>query len=273
MLSNLHELLRHYEGVHVNDLGENLLNYKYEHKLCTSPTLSASQDSRENLSSLPTAGAMKEYSSSSGYGMDVLYPGSNYSDEVVSTDAVFLTSDSMESSSPITPDFLPYYSPQRVLWDGSDFELEINLGYEKLDIGDSFLMAKNNNSKLEENLNNQCLKDQNNCISNPARNLYMFDREGEDKPFKCPVIGCPKAYKNLNGLKYHRLHGHLGQMLKKNLDGTFSIIDPKSNKPYPEQCADLELVYQKERPYHCDICGKRYKNLNGLKYHRGHSHC
>ena len=26
----------------------------------------------------------------------------------------------------------------------------------------------------------------------------------EDKPFKCPVIGCEKAYKNQNGLKYHR---------------------------------------------------------------------
>jgi transcription factor SFP1 len=26
----------------------------------------------------------------------------------------------------------------------------------------------------------------------------------EDKPFKCPVIGCEKAYKNQNGLKYHK---------------------------------------------------------------------
>lgn len=26
----------------------------------------------------------------------------------------------------------------------------------------------------------------------------------EDKPFKCPVVGCEKAYKNQNGLKYHK---------------------------------------------------------------------
>jgi len=26
----------------------------------------------------------------------------------------------------------------------------------------------------------------------------------EEKPFKCPVIGCEKAYKNQNGLKYHK---------------------------------------------------------------------
>ena len=23
---------------------------------------------------------------------------------------------------------------------------------------------------------------------------------------------------------------------------------------------------EKEKPYKCDVCGKRYKNLNGLKY-------
>lgn len=28
--------------------------------------------------------------------------------------------------------------------------------------------------------------------------------EPENKPFKCPVIGCEKAYKNQNGLKYHK---------------------------------------------------------------------
>lgn len=28
---------------------------------------------------------------------------------------------------------------------------------------------------------------------------------------------------------------------------------------------------EKEKPYRCDTCGKRYKNLNGLKYHRAHA--
>ncbi|KAJ1950754.1 Transcriptional regulator of ribosomal biogenesis proteins, partial [Linderina pennispora] len=30
----------------------------------------------------------------------------------------------------------------------------------------------------------------------------------DDKPYRCPVSGCDKAYKNPNGLKYHNLHGH-----------------------------------------------------------------
>ena len=28
---------------------------------------------------------------------------------------------------------------------------------------------------------------------------------------------------------------------------------------------------EKEKPYKCEVCGKRYKNLNGLKYHKTHS--
>ena len=28
---------------------------------------------------------------------------------------------------------------------------------------------------------------------------------------------------------------------------------------------------EKEKPYGCETCGKRYKNLNGLKYHKAHS--
>lgn len=103
------------------------------------------------------------------------------------------------------------------------------------------------------------------CIDDPARHLYVAENE-EYKPFKCPVIGCEKNYKNQNGLKYHRLHGHQNQTLKENDDGTFSIIDPKSNTPYPDGAG-----MEKDKPYRCEVCGKRYKNLNGLKYHRGHT--
>ncbi|KAK4983019.1 Transcriptional regulator of ribosomal biogenesis proteins [Elasticomyces elasticus] len=88
----------------------------------------------------------------------------------------------------------------------------------------------------------------------------------EIKPFKCPVIGCEKAYKNQNGLKYHKQHGHQTQQLKENADGTYSIVDPTTSIPYPGT-----VGMEKEKPYRCEVCGKRYKNLNGLKYHRQHS--
>ncbi|CAN8100905.1 unnamed protein product [Discula destructiva] len=88
----------------------------------------------------------------------------------------------------------------------------------------------------------------------------------EHKPFKCPVIGCEKAYKNQNGLKYHKTHGHSTQQLHENGDGTFSIVNPETNHPFPGT-----LGMEKEKPFKCDVCGKRYKNLNGLKYHKAHS--
>ncbi|KAI5300750.1 Transcriptional regulator of ribosomal biogenesis proteins, partial [Ascosphaera pollenicola] len=55
----------------------------------------------------------------------------------------------------------------------------------------------------------------------------------EPKPFRCPVIGCEKAYKNQNGLKYHKAHGHNNQQLHDNADGTFSIVNPETCAPYP----------------------------------------
>ncbi|KAB8304827.1 hypothetical protein EYC80_004166 [Monilinia laxa] len=88
----------------------------------------------------------------------------------------------------------------------------------------------------------------------------------EHKPFRCPVIGCEKAYKNQNGLKYHKTHGHQTQQLHENGDGTFSIVNPETSIPYSGNEG-----MEREKPYKCDFCGKRYKNLNGLKYHKQHS--
>jgi hypothetical protein len=42
--------------------------------------------------------------------------------------------------------------------------------------------------------------------------------------------------------------------LHENGDGTFSIVKEDT------------LGMEKEKPYKCEVCGKRYKNLNGLKY-------
>ncbi|KAI9351149.1 hypothetical protein DFJ73DRAFT_760217 [Zopfochytrium polystomum] len=72
----------------------------------------------------------------------------------------------------------------------------------------------------------------------------------DDRPFKCRVNGCSKAYKNPGGLKYHMRNGHA-----QELDD-----------------AELNLIVQK--PYECPVpeCAKRYKNLNGLKYHIEHVH-
>lgn len=61
-------------------------------------------------------------------------------------------------------------------------------------------------------------------------------------------------------------HGHNTQQLHANDNGTFSIVDPETLIPYPGT-----LGMEKHKPYRCDVCGKRYKNLNGLKYHKSHA--
>jgi hypothetical protein len=81
------------------------------------------------------------------------------------------------------------------------------------------------------------------CIGRPGSS-------GADKPYRCTVSGCDKAYKNPNGLKYHNQHGHC------TLPGA-NDDDKNNTKPY--RCTFLD-------------CGKCYKNLNGLKYHIEHSH-
>ncbi|XP_002735295.1 juxtaposed with another zinc finger protein 1-like [Saccoglossus kowalevskii] len=58
---------------------------------------------------------------------------------------------------------------------------------------------------------------------------------GDEKPFACPVPGCKKRYKNVNGIKYHAKNGH-----RK---------DTKVRKGY--KCR----------------CGKSYKSSQGLRQH------
>ena len=125
----------------------------------------------------------------------------------------------------------------------------------------NYQLGGNDQSELARRLREQ-------QILNGA-SIPQFPFPEEVKPFRCPVIGCEKAYKNQNGLKYHKQHGHQNQQLKENDDGTFSIVDPLTSIPYPGT-----VGMEKEKPYRCEVCGKRYKNLNGLKYHRSHApHC
>lgn len=134
-----------------------------------------------------------------------------------------------------------------------------------------------------------------------------------DKPYKCPAPGCDKAYKQMNGLKYHRLHGHCNQnnlpitaqaaaqppTIHISTNSTTSSPQPESadgiktedgvatpqmsspssptltanSSPDPASPATQAPIALGDRLYICQVgaCGKRYKNLNGLRYHYLHS--
>ena len=61
--------------------------------------------------------------------------------------------------------------------------------------------------------------------------------DGEGKRYICPVPGCGKRYKNVNGIKYHAKYGH-----RKD-----------TNRP-------------KIKAHKCH-CGKSYKSPSGLRHH------
>ena len=79
------------------------------------------------------------------------------------------------------------------------------------------------------------------------------------KPFKCPKPGCSKSYKQANGLKYHIAHGRC------------SIATPQERELHQDE-RERETERQL-KPYCCQVppCQRRYKNINGRRYHYQHS--
>lgn len=76
---------------------------------------------------------------------------------------------------------------------------------------------------------------QNEFISEFIMRMMSSAGSTEEKPFACPVPGCKKRYKNVNGIKYHAKNGH-----KK------------------------EAKVKKGHRCHC---GKSYKTAQGLRAH------
>ncbi|THH20474.1 hypothetical protein EUX98_g8575 [Antrodiella citrinella] len=113
-------------------------------------------------------------------------------------------------------------------------------------------------------------------LSRPASSLLL------SKPFKCPKPNCNKSYKQANGLKYHMTHGSCNFAPPKDLEHLQALLASKRSQKAEEggePISDAELrEVEKEaerrlRPYACGVgdCQRRYKNMNGLRYHYQHS--
>ncbi|KAJ3286726.1 hypothetical protein HK104_008898 [Borealophlyctis nickersoniae] len=110
---------------------------------------------------------------------------------------------------------------------------------------------------------------------------------GEERKFKCPKPYCSKVYKNSNGLKYHLERGNceldaadVAPHSHSDCESDSSSIHHPSSSTStatPSISADGVLpadVKIAHRPYWCHVkdCRKKYKNLNGLKYHARVAH-
>ncbi|KAI8609318.1 hypothetical protein BC830DRAFT_851312 [Chytriomyces sp. MP71] len=141
--------------------------------------------------------------------------------------------------------------------------------------------------------------------------IVAVTNEKGNKVYKCPRPLCTKTYKNPNGLKYHLDRGacevdhdvmeattgislhtddptalfNLQQQAQQALNGGYEAFAGGQKGSGSTGSADqrgltaaliasdesLKIVH---RPYGCKIvgCGKRYQNLNGLKYHAKTAH-
>jgi transcription factor SFP1 len=121
------------------------------------------------------------------------------------------------------------------------------------------------------------------------------------KPFKCPKPNCNKSYKQANGLKYHVTHGSCSLKPVREVEAVRVLLASKSssrnnsqpgsptlstpNSPndpsamtqaegdYGLTQEELLAIEKRVRPYACGIgeCSRRYKNMNGLRYHYSHT--
>ncbi|KAG2464999.1 JAZF1 protein, partial [Polypterus senegalus] len=115
---------------------------------------------------------------------------------------------------PVTPPITPSSSFRSSTPTGSEYDEE-EVDYEESDSDESWTTES--------------------AISSESIMGSMCMNGGDEKPFACPVPGCKKRYKNVNGIKYHAKNGHRTQIRVR-------------------------------KPFKCR-CGKSYKTAQGLRHH------
>ncbi|KAG1865010.1 hypothetical protein DFJ58DRAFT_186979 [Suillus subalutaceus] len=115
-------------------------------------------------------------------------------------------------------------------------------------------------------------------LSRPASSLLL------SKPFRCPKPNCNKSYKQANGLKYHMTHGSCNFAPPKDLEQVQALLASKRSAREAAGQEDQGITEgemrevereaeRRLRPFACGVsdCQRRYKNMNGLRYHYQHS--
>ncbi|GAA5817246.1 hypothetical protein MFLAVUS_010789 [Mucor flavus] len=234
ILEDLHDLLQHYEECHVR-LEDEESSFYDDHE-ASSSSWSVSSSSSSSLASVPNSPTMEHEGQETIVALKKK-AAAYLSDLYNSTPLVSPTPTTYEEQE----DNLPVKSgKKRSTSPLSAFDLLTQSAAKKIALASADLP---NTPLLSDE---EFLAQAGALLASANSNSFLH---GADKPYKCPVGGCDKAYKNPNGLKYHNQHGHCNL----TTDDSESIAS---------------------KPYQCTIgdCGKRYKNLNGLKYHIEHSH-
>ncbi|VDK79940.1 unnamed protein product [Litomosoides sigmodontis] len=100
-----------------------------------------------------------------------------------------------------------------------------------------------------------------------------FEQGTDERRHKCPVEGCNKRYKNLQGARYHarQVHGYTEDN-GANSAVSFDLTAVVSGQVAPLIQSGAPSKYANLRPYKCSQCSKRYKTIVGLNNHVQQSH-
>ncbi|ORY08280.1 hypothetical protein K493DRAFT_403445 [Basidiobolus meristosporus CBS 931.73] len=238
ILEDLHDLLQHFEECHVR-----FENDDHTQNICYDENWSGSSDCSNTSPSSPVL----DHISANALHHDIIALSDIYSEELALQNNPFTSAfddailrDTQASKKRSAPEPLAS-SPKRIAPFNFDLAGTLTQSYteEELFTGIPSVYSPDFVTGVDDLLQSSTGILQ---LEQPAA-----EKAPVEKPYKCPVPGCEKSYKNANGLKYHKLHGHCS-----NSDGTKPTI----------------------KPYKCSYpdCGKSYKNLNGLKYHIEHTH-
>uniref|UniRef100_A0A915Q3D5 C2H2-type domain-containing protein n=1 Tax=Setaria digitata TaxID=48799 RepID=A0A915Q3D5_9BILA len=100
-----------------------------------------------------------------------------------------------------------------------------------------------------------------------------YEQGTDERRHKCPVEGCNKRYKNLQGARYHarQVHGYTEDNSANNaISFDLTAVVPGQVAPLIQSGAPSK--YANLRPYKCSQCSKRYKTIVGLNNHVQQSH-
>ncbi|KAI9267032.1 hypothetical protein EDC94DRAFT_602056 [Helicostylum pulchrum] len=261
VLEDLHDLLQHYEECHVRLEDDESSLFDEEDSNSWSPSLSFSSLSSADESSMPNSPTTTMDDNESSNNIDTLkkraaaYLSDLYNATSSSSSSASSVSSCSSYSTPPSPTTSCAEDDMSVVEDNLSKKSGKKRSYNQYSSGTPSaleLLTQSAAKKLalaSGDLPTPMLSDEDFLAQAGALLASANTNANADKPYKCPVSSCDKAYKNPNGLKYHNQHGHCNLLNDDN--------DNIASKPY--QCTIGE-------------CGKRYKNLNGLKYHIEHSH-
>ncbi|XP_062506870.1 juxtaposed with another zinc finger protein 1-like [Corticium candelabrum] len=97
-------------------------------------------------------------------------------------------------------------------------------------------------SSWDSDLDESVPTDYTHTLPSPSSSSDGVDSE---RPFVCPIPGCRKRYKNVNGIKYHAKHGHSRELPRGKLHACRCGKTYKSSSSFRQHC----LTQHGEHPH------------------------